>query len=109
MSSFMNPAHGAHMMAGKKPMGKKSETDSGKGGSEKAGGHMHLHFHGHEKGVTVHVMHASGKHEKHEHAHGDSEGMAQHIHANFGSGEAAPTPPEAEPPVQEPEDEAPLY
>lgn len=110
MGGFMNPAHGAHMMAGRKAM---SETDSAHGGTEKGGKKgskmPQMHIHTHAKGHTVHIMHPDGKHEKHEHAHGDAEGMAAHLHEHFGSGEAAPTPPEAEPPVPEPEDEEPPY
>jgi hypothetical protein len=109
-SHFMNPAVGRHMTEGRKAM---SETDSAHGGTEKggkAGSKMpQMHIHTHSKGHTVHVMHANGKHEQHEHAHGDTEGMKAHIDQHFGSGEAAPTPPEAEPPVEPEPEEQPAY
>ena len=75
---FMNPSMGKHMGS---PAGEKAgDVD------EKSGQHHppQIHIHSHSKGHTVHVMHASGKHEKFEHEHGDSEGVAGHIHEHLG-------------------------
>jgi len=55
-----------------------------------------LVMHSHDKGVTVHVHHKNGKHEKHEHSHGDAEGMAAHVHEHFGGTSSAPEPAQEE-------------
>ena len=74
---FMNPAVGRHL-----------EGAAKEGRSENLPPHIHVHPH--SKGVTVHIMHHDGQHEKHEHEHGDAEGITSHIydhHSGTGVGQ----------------------
>jgi hypothetical protein len=64
----------------KEPMSEPLDTEPVAGGSEPS-----IFMHSHAKGVTVHIHHPSGKHEKHEHAHGDVAGMKGHIDKHMAS------------------------
>ncbi len=75
---YMNPQIGRHM----------GDMAEGEGEEDKETSRSspppHIHVHSHKRGVTVHVMHHDGRHEKHEHEHGDAEGIAEHIHRHHG-------------------------
>lgn len=75
----MNPQMSKHM--GGEPAGEEA------GDVQQESGQHHppqIHMHSHDKGVTVHIMHHDGRHEKHEHEHGDAEGIAAHVHQHHG-------------------------
>ena len=80
---FMNKQHEAHLRGTAPATPHKGASDV----QEETGQHTppHIHVHPHSKGVTVHVMHHDGRHEKHEHGHGDMEGIAAHIHQHLGA------------------------